>query len=107
MYDAERVREVYPSSKSSDPLWMQIHQYRSGLGLFNSRAPEDDQAKDEFARQTYLTPRQALEVWAQPAQDREAALFALRLAIDADREGDYALVGPMLRAAYRYFESDG
>jgi hypothetical protein len=89
-----------------DPLLVAIENFRAGLKDYNDNAPlHTDEAANAYAAVSYREPLRVIEEWKQPAITREAAIAALKLAIDADNDGDYALVGPLVMAALGYFEA--
>jgi hypothetical protein len=58
-------------------------------------------------RRTYGIPHQVLEDWTLPAQTKEGALEALRLAVEEERDcGASYLTLPLMSAALAYFEKD-
>ncbi|MBD9372089.1 hypothetical protein IB238_05525 [Rhizobium sp. ARZ01] len=93
------------SGQDADPLMVSIAAYRLALLDFVENAPDDDKGRDTYAATSYEPPRQRIADWRMPARCRAAAIAALRLAVDAEQEGDYALVGPMIGSALGFLES--
>ncbi|MDX0469930.1 hypothetical protein [Sinorhizobium meliloti] len=86
-----------------DPILAAIKAYRDGMGAYNAAPGEDA----ETVRRTYGIPHQVLEDWTLPAQTREGALEALRLAVEEERDcGASYLTLPLMTAALGYFEKD-
>lgn len=88
-----------------DPIAEAIAVFRAAMADFRANAPDDNAGADAYASRSYRAPLCILERWELPAVSRAGALDALRLAVDAEADGDYVLVGPMLRAGLAYFES--
>lgn len=97
--------EVPMSPVRRDPVIAAIADYRSAMQDFNSNAPDDDPGRDRYALETYRRPLSLLRCWRWPATSRAGALEALRLALEAERDGDYDLVAPMVRSALAYVEA--
>lgn len=65
------------------------------------------EAEREFAQETYGWAMQRLEIWQRPAESREEAMIALKLARqEIEQSSDSALVRPMLAAALEYLEAE-
>lgn len=65
------------------------------------------EAEREFAQETYGWAMQRLEIWQRPAESREEAMIALKLARqEIERSSDSALVRPMLVAALEYLQTE-
>jgi hypothetical protein len=96
------------ATESGDQTALALHEaitaFRTAMANYNKSVPEDDDGAREFAAATYGRPLKIIEAWQHPAESLEEAIAALRLADDADRDGDYSIVGPMLRAALAFFE---
>ncbi len=94
-----------PSAGSlADPIATAISAYLVAMDDFRRNAPEDDAGADAYALATYRPSLRVLERWRRPASTRSGALAALRLAVEAEKDGAFDLVGPMLRAGLAYFE---
>jgi len=91
---------------SHDPLLLTIHAYEAGLALFNSIAPCDENT-GKIAKETWEMPWNRLCDWQEPAQTREGALAALRVAAkEMESMSTTEFVQPMVRAALAFFESE-
>jgi hypothetical protein len=90
---------------SRDPLLELIISYRQGLSDFAANAPDERDASNEFAENSYRPHRRALESWTGGARTFAGALSALRMARDADRNDDAEIVSAMVCAALGYFET--
>ncbi|WP_192178826.1 hypothetical protein [Mesorhizobium amorphae] len=93
-------------AEGHDPLLDAINAYRAGLADFNAYSPEDDDAADAYADQSYGPPMTALGEWEAPATTRAGAMEALRLI--AEENSLFVgspLVEPLLAAALAYFEA--
>ncbi|NOV15897.1 hypothetical protein E5S70_07330 [Ensifer adhaerens] len=88
----------------TDPVVAAISAYLVAMEDFRRNAPDDDAGSDAYALATYRRPLKVLERWRRPAETRIGAVAALRLASDAETDGAYELVGPMLRAGLAYFD---
>jgi hypothetical protein len=88
----------------TDPVVAAISAYLVAMEDFRRNAPDDDAGADAYALATYRRPLKVLERWRRPAETRIGAVAALRLASDAEADGAYELVGPMLRAGLAYFD---
>lgn len=88
-----------------DPLLMCIAAYRNSLKEFDSKAPHGEREMQALAAATYLRHRKVLERYGRAAATRLSATAALEMALDADRDGDAALVAPMIRAALGFITS--
>lgn len=88
-----------------DPLVASIQRYRDALADFSASAPDVSDRRNA-ALLSYTEPRNVLMAWARPAVSRDGALAALRMAVFADQEGDYQLVGPMIEAALTYIDGE-
>jgi hypothetical protein len=82
-----------------------IDAYRDGMADYAINAPDDVIAAAEYAETSYRRPRIALKSWADPAKTLYGAVYALRMANEADENDDTEVVGVMLRAALGYFEA--
>ncbi|MGO4619014.1 hypothetical protein [Ensifer sp. 2TAB8] len=92
------------TDSARDPIQDAIEAYRDGLAAYNSAPGEDDETIDR----TYGPPLDVLTDWEQPAQTREGAMAALRLALEEERQfKGLPLSLSMLKAALAYFESEG
>lgn len=87
-----------------DPILAAIVNFRSALDDYNENAPDENKGAEIYALRTFRRPRRVIENWQYGARTRRGAVEALRLANDADRDGDHVLVGPMVRAALSYLE---
>lgn len=87
-----------------DPLIPAIKAFREGMADYNANAPEDDALAKAYASVSYIVPRMVLVEWALPARTPGGAVAALRLAKEAERDDDLAIVRPMIGAALRYLE---
>jgi hypothetical protein len=87
----------------TDPIISAIQAYRDGNAAYNA-TPRDD---EETIARTYGPPLDVLQEWERPAQTREGALEAIRLAFETEREfmGE-SLTHNMLAAALAYFENE-
>lgn len=100
----------FPSKKGGvvcqgDPILSAIESFRAGLEDYNKNAPTDsDIEANSYAEISYRGPLRVIQEWKMPAQSSDGAIAALRLAVQADQDGDYSLVGPMVAAALSYFE---
>jgi hypothetical protein len=89
-----------------DPILIAIGDLRAGQADYNENAPMDtDAAANAYAEISYMPPQRIIEGWNQPALTKGGAIEALKLAMQADQDGDYAIVGPMLAAALAYIET--
>ncbi|MDE4620631.1 hypothetical protein [Sinorhizobium meliloti] len=94
--------EAREETGMDDPLLAAIKAYRDGMAAYNA-APADD---EETVERTYGAPLDVLMDWEEPAQTREGAMAALRLALQEEREFKAApLATAMLQAALDYFEN--
>ena len=91
-------------STRRDAVVVAIAEYRAALRDFNDNAPDDDAGRDAYAFASYRRPHYLLCGWRRPASTRAGALEALRLALEAERDGDYDLIAPMVRAALAFVE---
>ncbi|RVM16094.1 hypothetical protein [Sinorhizobium meliloti] len=96
---------VTTAGMTEDPIIGAIFDLRSAIDAYNANAPGEDRGAEIYAERTYRPPRRVIESWQEGARTRRGAVEALKLANDADRDGDYVLVGPMVRAALSYLES--
>lgn len=94
-----------PAAAKSDPLIKAIGEFRRAMAAFNREGSAEDDEVDALAAATYRPPRLVIQKWSQPAVSRDGAIEALRLARDAERDGDYRIVAPMLKAALDYLEA--
>jgi len=94
-----------PALAAQDPLVEAISAYRFSMNDYNKNAPDDDAEASEYATASYKPRLRIIEDWGNPAQTREGAVAALRLARDADDRGEYGIVTPMIGAALAYFET--
>lgn len=85
-----------------DPILDAIKAYQRGVEAFNA-CP--DGKEDEFSY-LWKEPHDVLSRWTEPAISREGAKAALALAIEEDEIGDSLVTGPMMRAAFSYFEKE-
>jgi hypothetical protein len=93
------------SVRLGDPLLVAIENLKAGMQDYNDNAPmQTDEDANAYAAISYRGPLRIIERWKQPARSNEGAIAALKLAIQADKDGDYTIVGPMLAAALAYFE---
>ncbi|MBB3453928.1 hypothetical protein FHT86_002184 [Rhizobium sp. BK313] len=109
MSDGDCIHQSVHSShapmadEEPEPLLIAINDYKAGIADFLANAPEEDEAANAYADTSYIAPMAKLEKWCRPALTRNGALAALQLAYDANRDGDYCLVGPLVSAALKYF----
>lgn len=106
--DAEREGDSCPvaaARTTEDPIIEAIVEFRSALEHYNASAPSENRGAEIYAEMTYRRPRRVIEDWKAGARTRRGAVEALKLADDADRDGDYVIVGPMVRAALTFLES--
>lgn len=94
--------ELVAGRQCADPLLRLITAYRAALADFDDNAPDDDEGRKAYAAASYVEPRQVLVGWRGPALSRAGAMAALQLAADAEREGDYPVVGPMIEVALTF-----
>lgn len=86
-----------------DPIQDAIEAYRDGMTAYNSAPGEDEETVDR----TYGPPLDVLMDWEQPAQTREGAMAALRLALEEEKQFQGAPLSlSMLSAALAYFENE-
>ena len=90
-------------SDAADPILDAIQAYRDGSAAYNAAPGEDD----ELIERTYGRPLNVLQNWEQPAQTREGAMEALRIALETEHEfqGEPFTIN-MLTAALAYFEKN-
>ncbi|MDK1386341.1 hypothetical protein QN224_13075 [Sinorhizobium sp. 8-89] len=75
------------------------------MAVFKREESAEDDETDALAAATYRPARLVIQGWARPAVSHAGALEALRLAREAERDGDYRIVAPMLKAAFDYLET--
>lgn len=99
---------VGPSA--ADPLSSAIADFRNGSARFDTiKEAEWDGlgGEEKVISMTYGEPLDRLEYWSEPAETREAALTALRFALDEARQFESSpTVVPMLEASLAFFESE-
>ncbi|XEN29760.1 hypothetical protein M728_000357 [Ensifer sp. WSM1721] len=107
--DAEEIEGGCPAAAArmteDDPILKAIVDFRSALEDYNANAPSQDSGAEIYAERTYRRPRRVIVNWETGARTRRGAVEALKLANDADRDGDYVIIGPMVRAALSYLEN--
>jgi len=78
---------------------------RKGYERFEREGPDDDDAADAFAVETYRPHHNALTEWVGPAASYKDAIEALKLAADDAAERDYTpRLLPMIKAALEYLQ---
>lgn len=92
---------------TTDPILDAIETFRAALADYSENAPDEELAANAYAASTYRMPLLTIERWTKPAITARGALEAMRLARDAEVDGDYAIVGPMISAALAYYEATG
>lgn len=95
----------YDPGGTSDPLVDLIDAYRKGMTDYCQNAPEDAHLAAAYAEDTYKGPRTALQTWSDPAKTLYGAVYALRMAQEADQNDDAEVVSAMLKASLGYFEA--
>ncbi|MDI7864102.1 hypothetical protein MRS76_19315 [Rhizobiaceae bacterium n13] len=86
-----------------DPIIAAIEAYHAGNAAYRAH-PDDDEAAIEA---TYGPPSRVLESWEQPAQTRQGAIAALKLALyEHEQYGGSELIFPMLDAALAFLEKE-
>jgi hypothetical protein len=81
------------NAAEEDPALLTFAAFRTAWVDFNANAPDNDDAA--FQQAAYLPTRQAVLSFDGPLSPA-AAIEALQLAIDANREGDDDLIEPLL-----------
>jgi hypothetical protein len=99
-------KELSSAGDDREPLMKMIDAYRDGIADYAKNAPEDAASAAAYAERSYRTPRTALQCWKDPAKTLYGAVFALRMAAEADDNDDAEVVSAMLRAALGYFEAN-
>jgi hypothetical protein len=99
---------VAMKTHSIDPLYVAIGHYTAGMATFNVIKEKDWAAaggEEAVIEGTYGAPMRILEEWQQPAQTREGAIEALKLAIaDGEWFDASSIASPMMKAALAYLE---
>ncbi|MBA3448140.1 MAG: hypothetical protein H0T56_11125 [Pseudaminobacter sp.] len=82
-----------------------VSAYRAALLDYNENSPDASEQADAYADQTYGPWLSALGEWDSPAETREDAVAALKMAL-MEAEGFYSTgpVEPMIRAALGFLE---
>lgn len=93
---------------SSESLILAIRGFQGGIQAFNDMPSEVTEAcQAESIAATYGPYLAALQEWTEPAQTREGAVEALRLAVAENEDCDGSPVANrMVRAALAYFERE-
>lgn len=91
--------------RCADPILEAVNRLQAAMADYNSNAPmHSNDAANAYAMLTYAEPLMIIREWRLPARSMEGAIAALRMAKQADEDGDYTIVGPMLTAALAYLD---
>lgn len=87
-------------------LSIAIHRYRSEVNAHMANCLEIESRGGDGADlpKTYASAMRVLETWDRPAEDRDAAVMALELAVEDYEMGDTPRIPAMMKAALGYLE---
>lgn len=104
----QRWKQPEQEANAEGSLLQAIDAYYAGLAAFNALTdPGDGAEADAAIAATYGSAIQALEQWGRPAESREAAIEALKVAKkEAAAFKDSAIVGTMAAVALGFFENE-
>lgn len=101
------LAETLHQSSVDDALVATITTYREGLEAYNNRASRhlSSDELDQLADGTFGQAMHKLEEWQQPAGSLEAAIAALRVAADENKDFSGSdLSSQMVLVALAYFD---